>query len=157
MAGKAKSRVEQMVAVADARTRRAADAAAAAQQAVDAAIAETQTAIAERLNRQAQLNDAQRQLTQKPGSEQHRLWLERCRQSLIESEARLAEAEETEEHCKAMLEQAKAFWQRQQYRQDHLVDHANMVARNAAKLAERRQEDEQQGQGRATSPRAVAI
>jgi hypothetical protein len=146
MAGKARSRSQQIVAIAAARTHRAADAVQAAQREVADAEAALQLAKAECDAAQATITEAQRLLSQSPGSEQHRLWLTRCRDTHAECCAQVENGRAQRADAEMALQQAMTAWQRQQLRQDHLTRHAAREGQQAERISERRIEDEQQGQ-----------
>jgi hypothetical protein len=146
MAGKPPGRSQQMVAIAEARTHRAADSVQAAQREVSDAKAALQLAESERGAAQATIAEAQRLLSQSPCSEHHRLWLTHCRETHAESCAHVEESRVQLADAEMALQQATVAWQRQQLRQDHLTRHAAREVQQAARISERRIEDEQQGQ-----------
>jgi hypothetical protein len=146
MAGKNASRAKKMVAVAEARTRRASEAVQAAQHALDHAIAMQRQSEAERDDCFRQLFESRQLLAQSPGSDQHRLWIEHCRRVYEESceavQGRIVQVKEAE----SAFEDALATWQRQQLRQEHLTNHAKKLAKAEARSAESKLEDEIQEQ-----------
>jgi hypothetical protein len=159
MAGKAPSRSQQLVAIAAARTHRAADAVQAAQREVSEAEAALQLAESERDAAQATVIEAQQLLAQSPSSEQHRLWLTRCRDTHAECCAQVENWRAQRAEAEMLFQQAMAAWQRQQLRQDHLTRHAASEVKQAERISERRIEDEQQGQsaGASSASNATAM
>jgi hypothetical protein len=148
---------KQMVAVVDARARRAEQAVQMAQQALDDAMAVLHQAEARQRSYKVVLDDAQQQLSQSPGNEQNRLWIEQCRSHYAQSTdavdlQRTAVSEAEEELCQATL-----VFQKQQLRSDHLDNHAKQLSKNAQRISERRIEDEMQGQGRSLMRKEAMI
>lgn len=154
MAGNPSVRLTQLVAIAAARTRRAADAMQVCQRAVEtcnAALAKVEAAVAV-----ADIESHAAKVDQlaNPVSEQHRLWATHCT-ALYQShcadrdqaQAELADAD-------AELTEATRFWNRQQLRQEHMENHAATVQRAINRTLERRSEDDAQG---GASARAVRI
>jgi hypothetical protein len=157
MAGKAIKRSQQMVAIAQARTGRAAEAVQLAQKALATEEAALQIAEAERDAADKEQQEAQKLLAQSPGSDQHRMWLSHCRNALAGRIEAVAEQQERIEEARFALEEAMAHWQRQQLREEHLTQYAASEKKQAARTAERRLEDEMQGQGSASTPSAMAL
>jgi uncharacterized protein CbrC (UPF0167 family) len=145
MAGEALTRARQMVAVAEARTKRAADTALSTRHAVEAARDALCQAEATRALAQAAADDAAQLLKQSPGSEQHRLWLDHCRARCAFDDDAVKDAQEALGEAEEAHQRAMAIWQRQQRQQEHLNDHSQGLTRDAARIAERRAEDELQG------------
>jgi hypothetical protein len=157
MAGKGPHRSQQMVAIAAARTQRAAEAVQMAQRDLSEAEAMMRAAEAARDCALTAITEAQQLLAQSPGSEQHRLWLARCRDTHAELCALVEERQEQRAEAEMLFQQAMAAWRRQQLRQDHLTRHAASVSKQAERISERRIEDEQQGHGSAGHPTAMAL
>ncbi len=157
MAGKVVRRSLQMVAIAAARTQRAAEAAQAAQRELATAQASLEHAEAECRAALNAIADAQSLLAHHPGSDQHRLWLESRRTEYRLTCAAVLEQQEAVDEAEVALHRAMALWQRQQLRQEHLTKHAQREGQQAMRMSERRNEDEMQGQGAGQSPAAMAL
>ncbi len=157
MAGNLSLRMRQLISVAEARTKRAADAVSVAQQAVQAARFvqdQAQSALSQAL---AEQTKAKQEFAAQPSHEQIRLWGAHCDQivqtRLGDVEAAMAELSDAELATAAAIK----FWQRQQLRQDHIEKHAHQLAREALRTQERKSEDELQGSGKATMMLASAL
>jgi hypothetical protein len=143
-----RTQMGQLVSIADARTRRAFAAVAAAQQQLDAARQALGQRAARLIEAEQSVALAEQELRRDPANAQHRLWLSHCHTARDTAKIARDDAIASCDEALTHLARAQKACQRQQVRQDHVEGAARRLKQDASRETERRLEDDQQGSGR---------
>jgi hypothetical protein len=157
MAGNAQIRMRQLVSIADARTKRAAEAVALAHRAADAARIVCERAQNELTQAKAESVTAKREVAAQPASDQIRLWGVHTDRRVKERQDDVAMAHAALAQAEKATAQAIKAWQRFQLRQEHIEKHTDKLVRELMRSQERKIEDESQGSGKTTAIWAAAL